>query len=88
MLGLDTVVLEGSNMSPAQFLPFWWFMHLIFLYCIDPKKYSTECLIHRVELMLLVAHGTLVDLAMYMFMIVQVEALSHELDLLLYGLLL
>lgn len=87
-LGMDTVVLKGSNMKHGQLLPFWHFMHLIFAYYIDQKKHTIKRPIARNELMLLVAHRTPVDLAMYIFLTIWAEALSYELSALSYGLLL
>lgn len=63
-------------------------MNLIFVYCIDLRKHTTECLIAQVELMLLVTCETPVDLAVYIFLTVLAETLSHELLVLSYGLLL
>lgn len=58
------------------------------MYCIDLRKHTTECLIARAELMLLVTRETPVDLATYIFLTVLAEALSHELLVLSFGLLL
>lgn len=63
-------------------------MHLILAYCIDSKMHIKNCSIAQAKLMLLVEHGTLVDLAVYIFMTRQAKALSYELSALPYGLLL
>lgn len=82
MLSLDIIVLVGSNMNPGQLLPFWQIMHLILSYYIDTKKHTTEASFHRVEFTLRI------DLAIYIFMTVHAEALPHDTDSLLYGVLL
>ncbi|KAB1209759.1 hypothetical protein CJ030_MR6G005324 [Morella rubra] len=88
MLGLDTIILKGSNMQHGLLLPFWRTLRLILSYYIDSKKHTTEVSFHQAEFMNLVAWEEPIDLALYIFQTVRTQALSHDSVSLSYGVLL